>query len=260
MSAADYYNQVIYVESMRYRAHWLDAHHSGEAHFTEAPQPDVINDVWAKWILKKGPDSTILLESVRYRNKFLDAHHSGTCHVTYSAYPYDDDWALWYLEDNGDGTVSFRSKRYSKSRLDSHHSGEAHVTEGSGDWSKFRIYQPTVSDEKKLLFSYDNSKGTTPVSTEYTETVGISKTKSSTSSYTVGSEMGFEIESIFSAKTSFSATWTASTSETWNSQTSRKVAVEVPPGTIKKIYQLTGNYGEEANKYTVTSNNLYFEG
>ena len=73
-----YYNQVIYIESISYRAHWLDAHYSGEAHFTEAPQPDVINDIWAKWILKKGPDSTILHESVRYRNKFL---HCKNCHV-----------------------------------------------------------------------------------------------------------------------------------------------------------------------------------
>ena len=222
MSAADYYNQVVYIESMKYRAHWLDAHgKSFVAHFTEAPQQDVINASWAKWTLKKGPGSAIVLESLRYPNRFLDAHGSETCHVTYSAYPYDDDWALWYLEDNGDGNVCLRSKRYPDSRLDAHGSGEARVTKGKGDWSALRIYQPTVDDKKELLFSYDNTKGTTPVETEYTEKMGIYKTKSTSQSTSLAIEMGVEIQSIFSNKSSFSSTWSISSSSTWSTEITR---------------------------------------
>ena len=260
MSAADYYNQVVYIESMRYRAHWLDAHHSGNAYFTESPQQDVIDKVWAKWTVKKGPGSAIVLESVRYRNKYLDAHHSGNCHVTYSAYPNDAVWALWYLEDDGNDTVCLRSKRYDDNRLDAHHSGKACVTKGSGYWSALKIYQPTVDERKELLFSYDNTKGTTAVQTEYTEKTGISKTTSTSQSATVTSEIGEEIKSIFSAKTSFSSTWSKSTSSTWSNEIIKTVKVEVKPGTKKEIYQLTGYYGEDANKYTVSSNHLFFEG
>ena len=258
VTASDYYDQVVYIESLRYRAHWLDSYRNGEAKFTEYPQSNVINAVWAKWILRKGPNSTILLESVRYPNNYLDAQ-SGTCRVTYSTYPYDDDWALWYLEDIGNGNVSFRSKRYPDSRLDAHGSGEARVTKGSGDWSTFKIYQPTVEERKVLIFTYDNSKGTTPVQTEYTEEVGISMTEST--SVSVTAEISLEIQKAFvSAKVSLSSTWSSSSSTTWNQSITKKVSVEVAPNTIKKIYQLTGFYGEDANQFQVKSSHLYFEG
>ena len=254
-SVADYVNQVIYVESYRYRAHWLDAHHSFSALFTESPQSDVIDHVWTKWVVRQGPGNTLALESVRYPNHFLDAHHSGSCRVTYTSYPYDKDWALWYLEYSA-GRFAFRSKRYSNSRLDAHHSGDARVTEGSGIWSQMRVYQPDLGERKALIFVYDNSKGTTPVETSFTETIGISRTDTQSSSYTVSAEMGLEIKSIFSAKTSFSATWEQSTSTTWSKETSRTVEVTVNPGTIKKIYQLQGSYGP----FEVASNHLFFEG
>ena len=256
MSAKDYYNQVIYVESLRYRAHWLDAHHSKIARFTECPQSEVIDKDWAKWMVKEGPDGTIALESMRFPNNFLDAHHSRTCYVTYSAFPYDDDWALWYLEKTESGNFCFRSKRYPDSRLDAHHSGEARMTPGSGEWSEMRVYQPDVSESKDLVFVYDNSKGTTPVKTTYTEKVGISRTDSFSSSTTISTEMGIEIESIFSANTSLSTTWEQSSSTTWSSEVSKTVEVTVNPGTVKKISQLMGFYGP----FQVASNHLYFEG
>jgi len=64
MAANQYYDQVIYIQSMCYRAHWFDAHHSGECHFTEAPQSDVINEVWSKWFVRKGPSNIIVFESL----------------------------------------------------------------------------------------------------------------------------------------------------------------------------------------------------
>ena len=253
---SDFVGQVIYVESLRYRGRWLDAHHSKECRFTETPQSDVIDAVWAKWIVRDGPNGTIALESMRYPNNFLDAHHSRICHVTYSTYPYNSSWALWFLEKTPSGNYCLRSSRYTDSRLDAHHSGEAHVTAGSGDWSEMRIYQPDVSESKTLIFIYDNSKGTTPVETSYTEKNGISRTESTSQSTTVSAEMGVEIKSIFSAKTSLSSTWEQSSSTTWSSEVSRTVKVSVDPGTIKKIYQLQGTYGP----YNVASNQLYFEG
>ena len=212
----------------------------------------------------------VVIESVQFRNHYLGAHtthdHKHVSHVRYSAYPYDEEWALWYLEDegSGDGNASFLSKRYDNSdpkekyRINSK-STHARLNKGSGAWSIFKIYQPTVEDRKELLFSYDNTKGTTPVETEYTEQTGISKTNTTTESTTVTTQMGVEIESVFNAKASFSDTWSTSTSATWSSQVTKKVSVEVPPGTIKKIYQLTGYYGEGRNKYRVASNHLFFE-
>ena len=258
--AADYYDQVIYVESLLYRAHWLDAHHSKVARFTQTPESNVVNVVWPKWKLKKGPDNTILLESVLYPNHFLDAHHSGTCHVTYSAYPYSHDWALWYMERTEKGNFAFRSKLYSNSRLDAHHSGEAHITYGSGVWSEMRVYQPDVSEERELIFIYDNTCGTSPVDTSYTEKIGISQTNTQSTSTTISTEIGAEIEGIFTAKTSVSATWSQSSSSTWSTEQSRTVSVTVNPGTVKKIYQLVGYYNKGPNGFKIASNHLFFEG
>ena len=254
-SVSDFVNQVIYVETYRYRGRWLDAHHSFSARFTQAPQSKVVDYTWTKWIVRRGPGNTMALESVRYPNHFLDAHHSGSCRVTYTPYPYNKNWALWYLEYSH-GRYAFRSTRYSKSRLDAHHSHDARVTKGRGIWSQMRIYQPNISERKALIFVYDNSKGTTPVHTSYTEKIGVSRTDTHSSSYTVGAEIGVEIKSIFSAKMSFSATWEQSTSTTWSKETSRTVKVTVNPGTIKKIYQLQGSYGP----YKIASNHLFFVG
>ena len=254
-SVSDYVNQVIYVETYRYRGRWLDAHHSFSARFTQCPQSEVIDHTWTKWIVREGPGNTLALESVRYPNHFLDAHHSLSCRVTYTSYPYNKDWALWRLEYSG-GRYAFRSVRYSNSRLDAHHSGDARVTAGSGIWSQMRIYQPDLGERKALIFVYDNSKGTTPVKTSFTETIGISRTHTQSSSFTVSAEIGLEIKSIFSAKASSSSTWVQSTSTTWSKETSRTVEVTVKPGTIKKIYQLQGSYGP----YKVASNHLFFEG
>ena len=119
-----------------------------------------------------------------------------------------------------------------------------------------RIYQPNVSERKAIVFTYDNSGGTTPVHTSFSEKIGVSRTDTTSTSYTISAEMGLEIKSIFSAKMSFSATWEQSTSTTWTKETTRTVEVTVNPGTIKKIYQLQGSYGP----FDVASNHLYFEG
>ena len=255
-TVSDVVNQVIYVETYRYRGRWLDAHRSKSARFTYCPESEVVHNTWTKWIVRKGPEkNSLALESVRYPNHFLDAHRSRSCRVTYSAYPYDKDWALWYL-GFASGRSAFRSKRYSDSRLDAHSSGDARVTPGGGIWSSMRVYQPDLSDRKALIFVYDNSKGTTPVRTTFSEAIGVSRTDTTSTSYTISSEMGLEIKSIFSAKSSHSATWEQSTSTTWSKEISRTVEVTVDPGTVKKIYQLQGSYGP----FDVASSHLYFEG
>ena len=253
---SEYAGQVVYLESLRYRGRWLNAHDSKKCRFTSCPQSDVIDNVWTKWIVRNAENGLIALESLRYPNNFLDAHHSRTCHVTYSAYPYNQDWALWYLEKNRSGNVCLRSSRYPDSRLDAHHSGEARVTPGIGQWSKIRLYQPDIAIERTLIFTYDNSKGKTTVETKYSERVGISRTDATSVSRTVSSEIGMEIKEIFSAKTSSSTKWEQSSSTTWSAEVSREVSVSINPGTIKKIYQLQGSYGP----YTISSNHLFFEG
>ena len=257
-SVNEFVNQVIYVETYRYRGRWLDAHHTKAARFGRCPESEVVDHRWTKWIVRQGPERDILaLESVRYSNHFLDAHNTKTCRVTYSSYPYNQDWALWYLEySSASRKYAFRSKRYNDRRLDAHNTKWARVTKGSGEWSQMRVYQPDVSERRTLIFTYDNSKGTTPVDTSFTETIGISRTDQSGSSYEISGEMGMEIKSIFSAKRSLSAIWEQSTSATWSKVTSRTVEVTVDPGTVKEIYQLMGSYG----LFDVASNHLYFEG
>ena len=135
-------NQVIYIESMRYRGRWLDSHHSGWLYFTASAERLVKYRIWTKWIVREGPGNTYHLESVRYPRHYLDAHHSGHCKATYTSYPNDKSWARWYIEHLYEDVYQFRSDRYRGNRLDAHHSGQARVTYGSGIWSAMRIYQP----------------------------------------------------------------------------------------------------------------------
>ena len=249
--AEKYYDQVIYIESLRYRAHWLDSHHSGWAGFTQAPERDLIGKIWSKWMVRRGSGGAISLESVRYPNHYLDAHHSGWAGVTYSAYPSGADWALWYIEKRSDGAMELRSKRYSNSRLDAHHSGWAAVTAGSGYWSGMRIYRPSTSETRKLISSFDNTKGNTKVTHTFTERIGISK--STTTSIEITAEVGAEIKSSFTA--TLSTTWSYSTSETWSKEVEKTVEVDVLPGYVKRIYQMKGTYGP----FEVASSKLFFE-
>ena len=250
--ASRYYNQVIYIETLRYRGHWLDAHHSRQARFTPAPERDLIGKIWAKWIVRRGPGGAIALESVRYRHHYLDAHHSRICRVTYSVYPSGSDWALWYMERRGDGAMELRSKRYSNSRLDAYHAHRyAKVTSGSGYWSRLRIYQPHISERKALISVFNNRWGNTPVTHTFKETIGISK--STSTSISITSEVGAEIKGMFTAK--LSTTWSHTSSQTWSTQVEKSIQVQVLPGYVKRIYQLQGNYGP----FQISSSRLYFE-
>ena len=248
--ADKFVNQVIYIESMRYRGKWLDSHHSGWLYFTDSPQREVIKHIWTKWIVRKGPGNTYHLESVRYPHHYLDAHHSDHCKATYTSYPANKNWARWYIERKYGDVYQFRSDRYRGSRLDAHHSGKAKVTHGSGIWSAMRIYQPSIRETRELVFKYDNSHGTTPVHTKFTEKLGISKSTTTTVSATVTAQIGAEIKGIFSASTSVSPSWQHSSTLTWQKEITMTIEVTVKPGTVKKIYQLQGTYGP----YSVFSN------
>jgi hypothetical protein len=249
--AAKYYEQVIYIESMRYRAHWLDSHHSGWAGFTQAPERDLIGKIWSKWMVRRGSGGAISLESVRYPNHYLDAHHSGWVGVTYSAYPSGADWALWYMEKRSDGNMVLRSKRYSKSRVDAHHTGWAAHSEGSGIWHALRIYTPSTDETKALISMYDNTQGNTVVKHTFREKIGISKSESTNIEIT--NEIGGEIKKSFTIN--LSTTWSHSSTETWEKEIERTIEVEVLPGYVKRIYQMKGNYGP----FEVSCNQLFFE-
>ena len=249
--AAKYYDQVIYIESLRYRAHWLDSHHSGGAGFTECPERDVIGHVYLKWIVREGPGGTIALESRRYPHHYLDAHYSGWCKVTYSAFPIGEDWALWYMEKRSDGATVLRSKRYPKSRVDAHHTGWAAHSEGSAIWHALRIYTPSTDETKALISKYDNTQGNTVVKHTFRERIGISKSESI--GIEITNEIGGEIKMSFT--NTLSVTWSYSSTETWEKEIERTVEVEVLPGYVKRIYQMKGNYGP----FEVSCNQLFFE-
>ena len=148
--ASQYYDEVIYMESLRYPGRWLDAPRSKIALFTTPHFGDINGLPWPQWVVRCGPGGTVALESVRYPHHYLDAHRSRVCKVTYSADPASADWALWYLEERDDSAIELRSKRYPESRLDAYHAnGWAAVTPGSGVWSGMKIYQePGTSCQK----------------------------------------------------------------------------------------------------------------
>lgn len=248
--AEKYYEQVIYIESLRFRAHWLDSR--GWVYFTEASERDLIDKTWAKWVVWPGPDGTITLESMEKPRCYLFANGEySRCSLLCSSYPNGDNKFLWYLERRSDDAMELRSKRYATSRLDAHHELYAALSSGSKIWHRLRIFQPPTSESRVLISTYDNSKGNTKVTHTYTERIGISKTTSTSISITA--EVGLEIKKVFTAK--LSATWSYSKSQTWSKETEKTVAVDVLPGYVKRIYQLKGTYGP----LEISSSYLFFE-
>ena len=143
--AEEYYNQVIYIESLQFHFHYLDVHHSKNALFTKSSQTILTGQSWFKWIVRRGPGGTVALESVRYPKHYLDATHYKVCRVTPTSNPNGVVWALWYMEKSSDGTIQLRSKRYPDSRVGALLINRyiwARINPGSGIWSKLRIYQP----------------------------------------------------------------------------------------------------------------------
>ena len=258
--ASKYHNQIIYIESLRYRAHWLAPYieHYGKrfSSFIEAPERDVIGHSWAKWMVRPGPGETITLESVYYPHNYLIVEGVGFVKVDYYAHPNGAEEALWYMDSRG-GNIELNSSKINNYQLDTRFvsSIQAYMAgvlkPGRNPYSFIRIYQPAINEGKTLISVFDNSKGNTIVTHTFKETVGISKTTSTTVSITT--ELGVEIKAIFTAQ--LSATWSQTESETWSEKVEKSIKVDVLPGYVKRIYQQIGYYGP----FQIESTQLFFE-
>ena len=262
--ALKYHNQIIHIESIRYRAHWLAPYANlnifgisrlipNLCSFIEAPERDVIGLSWAKWMVRPGPDETITLESVHYPHHYLYVEGIGYVKVKYYAHPNGADEALWYMESRG-GLVQIFSNKLRNKHLDvivQSNIKTAIVTIGFDKFSLTRNYQPAIDEVKTLISVFDNSKGNTEVTHTYKKAVGISKTTSTTVSITT--ELGAEIKGIFTAR--LSATWSHTQSETWSVMVESSVSIKILPGYVKRVYQLIGHYGP----FQIGSTQFYFE-
>jgi hypothetical protein len=261
--ASKYHNQIIYIESIRYRAHWLAPYmelfgnplfkHKYFSTFIEAPERDVIGNSWAKWMVRPGPGDTITLESVYYPHNYLIVEGIGFVKVDYYAHPNGAEEALWYMESRG-GLVQIFSNKLRNKHLDvivQSNIKTAIVTIGFDKFSLTRNYQPAIDEVKTLISVFDNSKGNTEVTHTYKKAVGISKTTSTTVSITT--ELGAEIKGIFTAR--LSATWSHTQSETWSVMVESSVSIKILPGYVKRVYQLIGHYGP----FQIGSTQFYFE-
>ena len=252
--ASKYYNQVIYIETLTQRGHWLDAYHNGGARFTGSSQRDVINAVWAKWFVRPDPDGSgkIALESALYPNHYLDSHGGMSALVTHADYPYDKTWALWTLEDSPTGSFQVLHSVQNVDYYLTWFFGGGWVATYD-DSAKLRVYQPTITESTAHVYTYNNSQGVDPVHTTFKEKVGVSDTTSTTTSVTV--ELSTEILMAFTASMSVSTTWSQTESTTWSKEVEREVKVKVSPGYTKIIEQLRGSYGQ----FSVYSTVLFFK-
>ena len=166
--ASKYYNQVIYIETLTQRGHWLDAYHNGGARFTGSSQRDVINAVWAKWFVRPDPDGSgkIALESALYPNHYLDSHGGMSALVTHADYPYDKTWALWTLEDSPTGSFQVLHSVQNVDYYLTWFFGGGWVATYD-DSAKLRVYQPTITESTSHVYTYNNSQGVDPVHTAH---------------------------------------------------------------------------------------------
>ena len=264
-----YYDQVVYFESVDKRGSWLArgpiparwGNPNKAAIFENCAERDVIGKPLFKWIVRECPGGAIALENVAHPHHYLGADMiSSGCTLVYYTYPQNVDEVLWYLEKRSDGNFELHSKRYYDDNGRVHANWKRGLLdyllaglESGTDmwWSALRLYQPPVREERKLVAYYNNLYGNTPVTRTFKERIGISKTTST--SIEISAEVGLEIKSIFSAK--LSTTWTQTSSSTWDKEVERTYEVQILPGYIKRIYQLTGYYGP----FEVISDRLFFE-
>ena len=253
----------------------MDSHHLGYQRFTGSTQLYAVTmpnsaGLWSKWILRDGGNGKVMFESVRYPDSYLDAHHSAYVKVTHSNYPQGQIWFLWILTKDANAYY-IESYRYRNHYIENYCSwltwgicyGHLHGGKG-GETVKMRVYQPQFNETEKLIFSLDNTHGTTEVTRTMTKTVGISKTVGRSISINGQLNIAAEIKKILTIGGLLSATWQSSSSTTWTSQTTDTLTVKVAPGTHKKVWQAVAFYGiddrDRGPYYRVCSDRLRFEG
>lgn len=245
--AKKFIGQVIYIESYRWRGHWMDAsrnkHHP---YFSSVPQEDLVEKAGVKWLVRDVGSGNIALESIYHDNYFLDAHHSKWCKLAYTSYPNNKDWAKFKLERTSNGRYMFRSIRYKNHRLDSYESFWNKywpaITKGKGLWAQFRIYQPPKEAHWKRIFGIRNQYPSV-LNYKYARKYGISRTHGYRSTKRVSSQIGVEIKGALSAGLSSSAEWSHFGSETYHQEISQTVSINVQPHSNAYVYQLQATYG-----------------
>jgi len=114
------------------------------------------------------------------------------------------------------------------------------------------------SDELRFLIRCDNRNGSTPISCVYQYKSGLSyhTIDSATEAY---ESLGFNLENVGGAlKENYYGNlgmspitgydWTGAPASTWNPELSSQGSLEVAPGWMSEVFQITGNCGLYAAK------------
>jgi hypothetical protein len=216
-------DEIVVLESVRCRDHYLDMHHS-TAEF----------------------------------NAFLFTDHHVSRITERADIPTADDTAFCFriwgaaLDD-----VGIQSTRWTNRWLDCHHSGKLLGSKGPAKsrvehtWGKFKIqFSSKIQDAMIPVASYENlSEAAVPFTFKYK--TGLSR--SDGTSHKVSGEVNFEMAANFgvgafpSASATFGAKysheWSTSSSTTWSKASESDVTITVKSGKKVEILQLQASYG-----------------
>lgn len=237
--------KVIHIESLRYRGHWLDSHHSGWVGLTKCPESEIYFREWARFKVKK-IGKYVILESLRNPNHFMDAHHSKWVGMTSSEYPNDKDWALWEFKGkNGSlDECCLKSKKYGD-YFDNYHSGWGALAGFGDDWSRVRVHAPIPVCEYKTVYSTTNQLST-PAQKKIKFTEGV--THSQTTTFEVSTSLSLELSAAFEGigqtmGTSFKETLTRSVTNTEVHTREVDYEITIAPNTSVDFQQMQAAYG-----------------
>ena len=87
----EHHSVIVFIESLRYRGYWIDAHHSNYVSIGASLEAEVINKDWAKWKLHYR-NKYYFLESMRYPGYFLDVKPTGYIKMLKSSHPWNKDY------------------------------------------------------------------------------------------------------------------------------------------------------------------------
>lgn len=204
-------DNIICLESLRYRDHYLDTTHhkqlDGRHIIKITPNNDIPKDLpWALFSVWGEDLSNVGIRSERWTNRWLDAHHSGFLRGT----KHDPE------------------------------------TRPSKPWGQFELmFSQPIMDQYETVVSEKNSS-TEEVLFSYTYKLGMSRTdgKSVENAVTLNLEAqkNFAVGSVkFGAQ--YSTKWSESSSSTFSAATEITTEVKIPPGKTATIKQLRAKYG-----------------
>jgi len=238
-----YAGRIVHIESLRKTNYWLRSYKSKYLDYKKQVDEDQIYfAAWSQFQIRASDEKDyVTIESMRFKNHFAEPEkRKGYIKLSYVRNPEHKVAFKWKIECT-DRKCRIQSKKFGTYLYHRYNNWAKMYTYGQ-KYSNMRILAPHPHDSYKVVLSTKNYAQTPVEKTiEIKEGVSYTKSQSRTIGFSLSAEIGEAFKLGFGAK--LSASWTKSSSRTFQKSTTIKYKVVIPPHTQIVVKQLQGSYG-----------------